>query len=118
MKDIVQGHRTIALDTSIWIYHFENHPTYHKSTTDLLRRESHQSRARFLRERHCLMDSTMKQRSPVQIGDRILSLPGSAVIIAPAISSTPCIIRTCWHIAACCLARILTNRRMPQCGVS
>lgn len=31
------GHRVIALDTSVFIYHFEAHPNYHRLTDQILR---------------------------------------------------------------------------------
>lgn len=36
MKNVLQGHGVVALDTSVWIYHFEDHPTYRKCTEYLL----------------------------------------------------------------------------------
>ncbi len=36
MKSLLARHRLIALDTSIFIYHFENHPDYVRLTTELL----------------------------------------------------------------------------------
>ncbi len=36
MKKVIQGHRIIALDTCVWIYHFEDHPKYRKATAELL----------------------------------------------------------------------------------
>ena len=36
LKAVLARHRVIALDTSIWIYHFENHPEYLPVTTQVL----------------------------------------------------------------------------------
>ena len=36
MKTVLARHSVIALDTSIWIYHFENHPDYLPVTTEIL----------------------------------------------------------------------------------
>jgi len=34
--DIFKGHQLIALDTCVWIYHFENHPIYSLWTKPIL----------------------------------------------------------------------------------
>jgi hypothetical protein len=34
--DILTEHDLIALDTCLWIYHFENHPIYRKWTKPIL----------------------------------------------------------------------------------
>ena len=36
MKSLLARHRLIALDTSVFIYHFENHPVYIRLTTEIL----------------------------------------------------------------------------------
>ena len=36
MKTVLARHSVIALDSSIWIYHFENHPDYLPVTTEIL----------------------------------------------------------------------------------
>jgi predicted nucleic acid-binding protein len=36
VKTVLARHSVIALDTSIWIYHFENHPDYLPVTTEIL----------------------------------------------------------------------------------
>ena len=36
VKTVLARHSVIALDSSIWIYHFENHPDYLPVTTEIL----------------------------------------------------------------------------------
>lgn len=36
MSDLTTGHRSVALDTCVWIYHLEAHPQYVNLTADLL----------------------------------------------------------------------------------
>ena len=36
MKEILDGHKNIALDSCVWIYHLENHPGYAALTRQVL----------------------------------------------------------------------------------
>lgn len=36
VRTVLERHKVIALDSSIWIYHFENHPEYLPLTTEVL----------------------------------------------------------------------------------
>lgn len=36
MKNLLRGHATVALDTSLFIYHFEAHPRYRDLTSNIL----------------------------------------------------------------------------------
>ena len=37
MKRLLQSHAAVALDTSLFIYHFEDHPRYRDLTSHILR---------------------------------------------------------------------------------
>ena len=47
-------------------------------------------------------------------GGRILNLPGVAVIIEPAFSSSALVDNTFMHVAPCNLAEMFTNPRLLQ----
>ena len=64
MRKLIGAHQRVALDTSIWIYHFEAHPDYLPLTTKVLTAVS-KGRCEAIVSELCLLEILVR---PLQLG--------------------------------------------------
>lgn len=64
LTEVLRGHRVIALDTCVFIYHFEGHPDYRASTASILDAVE-RGRCRAVVSELTLMELTM---GPLRLG--------------------------------------------------